>query len=454
MSSETPNNRSRKRPSPEPLDTTTSKRARVEDYVEDDAVGEFSDQPEIFESIGDIVESKAAEPDDIEDGEILLAEWMSESDKITATIYNRKRKHNEEGESSTAKRPCYWSDEDLNCWAVRTPWGEVFTGSFPTGVEPSVMPPNFVVPVPKVLLEEPKEPEKFIVPVPTVLLEEEEKEKPEEFIVPIEHEERAEAPEPAPAAVFPHPEVQSILAAVPAPEKVTFFFTNYTEEELQGIREVEPEKVNVPQPTEQPAHAPAPEPRQPQVNVPLLFEQLTAASKGVSWADRIGTKPVQAEPVRPKPVEPKPLTAEEEAKIWEAAEKELARLSASTAASSEYKEWHKLCTLFFTNGKKFVAANHEKLTYLPFPRIRPMFCTAIGRDCVRGDKLGICQHDVERVLKGSGIQMDGAAWLKWLGKERLNWHTDRFKNWVGKKWEPEAREMFQMIQALIDKEKN
>ena len=125
--------------------------------------------------------------------------------------------------------------------------------------------------------------------------------------------------------------------------------------------------------------------------------------------------------------------------------------SAATGASAEYKAWHRECKAFFAQDK---SAELSMMTQgLPFPKIRGRLCGVSSRDCVRGEKLGICQHDVLRVLKGAGVDIDGEEWLERLKRERLRWHPDKFSSKMGKRWEAEAKEIFQMIQALAENER-
>jgi hypothetical protein len=116
---------------------------------------------------------------------------------------------------------------------------------------------------------------------------------------------------------------------------------------------------------------------------------------------------------------------------------------APAAASDEYKVWFKQVTKF---------SAQEEGDEVPFPKIVGWECYVSSRECVRGEKLGICQHDVARVLKGSGIQVDGDEWLERLKRERLRWHPDKFSSKMGAKWAAEAQELFQMLQALMERE--
>lgn len=116
-------------------------------------------------------------------------------------------------------------------------------------------------------------------------------------------------------------------------------------------------------------------------------------------------------------------------------------------ATDEYLEWNKACKLFF-DPKARVGRR------LKFPFIKGEKCDYGSRDCVRAEKLGICHHDVLRVMKGSKIHIEGELWVQRLKNERLRWHPDKFSQAMGKKFENEAKEMFQMIQRILKTAEN
>lgn len=60
-----------------------------------------------------------------------------------------------------------------------------------------------------------------------------------------------------------------------------------------------------------------------------------------------------------------------------------------------------------------------------------------------GEKLGICNHQLSKLLMGSGEYE-----LGWLKKERLRWHPDKFPG--RGPVQGLAKEMFQLPQKLID----
>jgi hypothetical protein len=102
---------------------------------------------------------------------------------------------------------------------------------------------------------------------------------------------------------------------------------------------------------------------------------------------------------------------------------------------NEGRKWHKAT-------KDFLDDETGKVPF-PIPWKGKEGCKKGG--CVRGELMGVCCHDVERVLReGAGVVYDEG----YLRKERLRWHPDRF---TGRgDVQVMAQEMFQMIQRLID----
>ncbi|KAE8444366.1 hypothetical protein EG329_000566 [Mollisiaceae sp. DMI_Dod_QoI] len=141
---------------------------------------------------------------------------------------------------------------------------------------------------------------------------------------------------------------------------------------------------------------------------------------------------------------------DEERKAWKVLNAQLGE-KVTSAASDEYVKWNEACVAFFSSAKIIELFDEDE--DLSFPKIESEGCSLWLRDCVKGEKLGICQHDVLRVLKGSGVQVEGDQWIERLKRERLRWHPDKFSGKVGKQWEDESKEMFQMVQVLLEKEK-
>ncbi|TGO35438.1 hypothetical protein BHYA_0158g00200 [Botrytis hyacinthi] len=80
-----------------------------------------------------------------------------------------------------------------------------------------------------------------------------------------------------------------------------------------------------------------------------------------------------------------------------------------------------------------------------FPHLKKHGCAR--NNCVRGEILGVCHHEVEMTLRGSGVFDE-----KVMKKERLRWHPDR---WTGKgDLQIKANEFFQLIQRIIDGDVN
>lgn len=91
---------------------------------------------------------------------------------------------------------------------------------------------------------------------------------------------------------------------------------------------------------------------------------------------------------------------------------------------------------FSRSAEAFIQDNTK-----PFPTLGKHGC---GRqNCVKGDKLGVCHHEVEMTLRGSGCVNE-----KMLKKERLRWHPDR---WTGKaELQVKCNELFQLVQRIVD----
>jgi hypothetical protein len=68
------------------------------------------------------------------------------------------------------------------------------------------------------------------------------------------------------------------------------------------------------------------------------------------------------------------------------------------------------------------------------------------------DSLRACRHDVEKLLRASGLYS-----YEWLRTERLRWHPDRFGRLCDEEWREEGRrlaeEMWKIIDALMEMEK-
>jgi hypothetical protein len=91
-----------------------------------------------------------------------------------------------------------------------------------------------------------------------------------------------------------------------------------------------------------------------------------------------------------------------------------------------------------------------------FPHIPTKVCICVEASCkLRKVDSGLlaCHHDVERLLRASGLYS-----LAWLRKERIPWHPDRF----GLRCDPDFRkelkrkatEMYSIFETLIEEEKD
>lgn len=95
---------------------------------------------------------------------------------------------------------------------------------------------------------------------------------------------------------------------------------------------------------------------------------------------------------------------------------------------------------FSTSAAAFIRDNTKE-----FPRLKKHGCER--HNCVKGELLGVCHHEVEATLRGSGCFDE-----KTVKKERLRWHPDR---WTGKgELQKKSNELFQLIQRVIDGDAN
>jgi hypothetical protein len=91
------------------------------------------------------------------------------------------------------------------------------------------------------------------------------------------------------------------------------------------------------------------------------------------------------------------------------------------------------------------------LTAFPYIPNSITSCTLPSCKILKSDLDGIqaCQHDVERLLRASGLYS-----YEWLRQERLRWHPDRFGRLCEESWREAGKkmagEMFKMIHALME----
>jgi hypothetical protein len=91
------------------------------------------------------------------------------------------------------------------------------------------------------------------------------------------------------------------------------------------------------------------------------------------------------------------------------------------------------------------------LTSFPYIPSTLTICALPSCTVLKSDMEGIhaCQHDVEKLLKASGLYS-----YEWLRQERLRWHPDRFGRLCDEKWRETGKkmagEMFKLIHALME----
>ncbi|KAF2731637.1 hypothetical protein EJ04DRAFT_363547 [Polyplosphaeria fusca] len=92
-----------------------------------------------------------------------------------------------------------------------------------------------------------------------------------------------------------------------------------------------------------------------------------------------------------------------------------------------------------------------------FPYLPPAITTCMLQSCAapKADPFGLraCKHDVERLLRASGLYS-----FEWLRQERLRWHPDRFGRLCAEEWREAgkklAEEMFKIVGSLINELKS
>lgn len=188
-----------------------------------------------------------------------------------------------------------------------------------------------------------------------------------------------------------------------------------------------------------------------------VYEYEDVAKEGVKVNYEIPSYEAKAAPM----VEEVTAAGDQEAMAWKAMNAAM-NATVSEKASAEYVAWTSSCTSFFAKEApkiKSTSTSGQTTTVidkLMFPRIIHESCEVNSRDCLQAPTLDICQHDLLRVLQGSGVQTEGEQWIERLKRERLRWHPDMFGRkmglQLGKRWESEAKEIFQMVQALIERE--
>lgn len=96
-------------------------------------------------------------------------------------------------------------------------------------------------------------------------------------------------------------------------------------------------------------------------------------------------------------------------------------------------------------------ASAKLLTSFPYIPSRITTCTLTACTILKSEPDGIqaCQHDVETLLRASGLYS-----YEWLRQERLRWHPDRFGRLCEEGWRETGKkmagEMFKLMSVLIE----
>lgn len=105
------------------------------------------------------------------------------------------------------------------------------------------------------------------------------------------------------------------------------------------------------------------------------------------------------------------------------------QIAQTSRAQLNFERWSQSCANFFSGSVQ------------TFPQLPSYGCER--NPCVRGERLGVCHHDMEQTMLGSGCYS-----RDWLKKESLKWHPDKFHG-MGQTQDM-AAQMFVLIQRLID----
>jgi hypothetical protein len=176
------------------------------------------------------------------------------------------------------------------------------------------------------------------------------------------------------------------------------------------------------------------------------FEDLMEPSAAAAWRkEREQARKVkEAEEEKKRKAEEK--VAEEKRKR-EAAEKAQREEQKAEERALQYVIWS-------TGWESDIAKKGKMLT--TFPHLPMQVCKCIDSSCkIRKEEEGslrACQHDVEILLRASGMYS-----LPWLRKERLTWHPDRFGLRCDidyrKDLKRKATELYAIYEILIEQEK-
>ncbi|KAF1945036.1 hypothetical protein EJ02DRAFT_339546 [Clathrospora elynae] len=97
------------------------------------------------------------------------------------------------------------------------------------------------------------------------------------------------------------------------------------------------------------------------------------------------------------------------------------------------------------------SSSSELLTSFPYLPSTITTCALTACSILKSDldSIHACQHDVERMLRASGLYS-----YEWLRQERLRWHPDRFGRLCEESWRETGKkmagEMFKLISALME----
>jgi hypothetical protein len=165
----------------------------------------------------------------------------------------------------------------------------------------------------------------------------------------------------------------------------------------------------------------------------------------------------------PKPVDAKPVAATQE--LYEKWSTDTAFMFAAASAAnggSKPKPPRKLQVRSLSSSsdastpplQRTSSSSSKLLTTFPYLPNTITTCALTACSILKSepDSIHACQHDVEKLLRASGLYT-----YEWLRQERLRWHPDRFGRLCHDDWRETGKklagEMFKLMSALIEETK-
>ncbi|KUJ17591.1 uncharacterized protein LY89DRAFT_57884 [Mollisia scopiformis] len=103
------------------------------------------------------------------------------------------------------------------------------------------------------------------------------------------------------------------------------------------------------------------------------------------------------------------------------------------------KEWGMYYLVLVADLRAFKSSRQDGVEFPALPNLR---CPR--EDRLKGELIGCCHHDLEKVFRGSGMYS-----REWLRRERHQWHPDKFSR-LGQNAVERSTEVFKLCQKLLE----